>query len=190
VSFLKYLSKIGGRACDESKKGHSIMAREPRYSRERLLVHRLTSPVGTTNQQQEASHDHEEDHHDEEEQVVEKEKERNHKNTQHNIMPKSREPHRSRSEKPYSRDEHRQKKDDDGDTAPCSTFDALQLKPELLKGIYAYGFEKPSAIQQRAIRPMLRGRDVIAQSQSGTGKVRRAAIVIVATRRKMLPESM
>ncbi|KAL7581047.1 hypothetical protein ACA910_005851 [Epithemia clementina (nom. ined.)] len=46
----------------------------------------------------------------------------------------------------------------------------MQLKPDLLKGIYAYGFEKPSAIQQRAIRPIVRGRDVIAQSQSGTGK--------------------
>jgi ATP-dependent RNA helicase len=56
------------------------------------------------------------------------------------------------------------------DTAPCATFDSMQLKPDLLKGIYAYGFEKPSAIQQRAIRPIVRGRDVIAQSQSGTGK--------------------
>jgi superfamily II DNA/RNA helicase len=44
----------------------------------------------------------------------------------------------------------------------------MQLKPDLLKGIYAYGFEKPSAIRQRAIRPIIRGRDVIAQSQSGT----------------------
>ena len=32
------------------------------------------------------------------------------------------------------------------------------------------GFEKPSAIQRRAIIPILQGRDVIAQSQSGTGK--------------------
>ena len=54
--------------------------------------------------------------------------------------------------------------------APCPSFDAMNLKPDLLKGIYAYGFEKPSAIQQRAIRPIVRGRDVIAQSQSGTGK--------------------
>jgi ATP-dependent RNA helicase len=46
----------------------------------------------------------------------------------------------------------------------------MNLKPDLLRGIYAYGFEKPSAIQQRAIRPIIRGRDVIAQSQSGTGK--------------------
>jgi ATP-dependent helicase YprA (DUF1998 family) len=56
------------------------------------------------------------------------------------------------------------------DTEPCPTFDAMHLKPDLLKGVYAYGFEKPSAIQQRAIRPIVRGRDVIAQSQSGTGK--------------------
>lgn len=32
------------------------------------------------------------------------------------------------------------------------------------------GFERPSAIQQRAIRPIVQGHDVIAQSQSGTGK--------------------
>jgi len=53
---------------------------------------------------------------------------------------------------------------------PITTFDAMGLKEELLRGIYAYGFEKPSAIQQRAILPILKGRDVIAQSQSGTGK--------------------
>jgi len=46
----------------------------------------------------------------------------------------------------------------------------MGLKDDLLRGIYAYGFEKPSAIQQRAIEPILKGRDVIAQSQSGTGK--------------------
>ena len=56
------------------------------------------------------------------------------------------------------------------DTTPCPTFDSMSLKPTLLRGIYAYGFEKPSAIQQRAIKPIIRGRDVIAQSQSGTGK--------------------
>lgn len=50
------------------------------------------------------------------------------------------------------------------------SFDAMGLKEDLLRGIYAYGFEKPSAIQQRAIIPILKGRDVIAQSQSGTGK--------------------
>lgn len=46
----------------------------------------------------------------------------------------------------------------------------MNLKEELLRGIYAFGFEKPSAIQQRAIVPCCTGRDVIAQAQSGTGK--------------------
>ena len=34
----------------------------------------------------------------------------------------------------------------------------------------SYGFEKPSAIQQRAIKPVIDGRDTIGQAQSGTGK--------------------
>lgn len=49
-------------------------------------------------------------------------------------------------------------------------FDDMNLKEELLRGIFAYGFEKPSAIQQRAIAPVLKDHDVIAQAQSGTGK--------------------
>jgi len=32
-------------------------------------------------------------------------------------------------------------------------FDNMDLKPDLLRGVYAYGFERPSAIQQRAIVP-------------------------------------
>merc|ERR1712216_916158 len=50
------------------------------------------------------------------------------------------------------------------------TFDAMGLHENLLRGIYSYGFEKPSAIQQRAIRPVIDGRDTIGQAQSGTGK--------------------
>ena len=49
-------------------------------------------------------------------------------------------------------------------------FDNMNLKDDLLRGIYAYGFEKPSAIQQRAIVPLAKGNDLIAQAQSGTGK--------------------
>tara|TARA_Y100000992_G_scaffold301917_1_gene274167 strand:- start:5190 stop:6434 length:1245 start_codon:yes stop_codon:yes gene_type:complete len=41
---------------------------------------------------------------------------------------------------------------------------------QILRGIYAYGFENPSPIQQKALPPMLLGRDLIAQAQSGTGK--------------------
>jgi len=57
-----------------------------------------------------------------------------------------------------------------GDTEKTETFEAMGLREDLLRGIYAYGFERPSAVQQRAIRPITGGRDVIAQSQSGTGK--------------------
>jgi len=56
------------------------------------------------------------------------------------------------------------------------TFDDMDLKTDLLRGIYAYGFEKPSAIQQKAVKPLLTGRDVIAQAQSGTGKTATFAI--------------
>ena len=99
-------------------------------------------------------------------------------------MPKDRakEKRSDRKDIPYDRKPKHHKRDNDrhkhrsgtdhtnDDTAPVATFDEMNLKPDLLKGIYAYGFEKPSAIQQRAIRPIVRGRDVIAQSQSGTGK--------------------
>jgi len=50
------------------------------------------------------------------------------------------------------------------------SFDAMGLHENLLRGIYAYGFEKPSAIQQRGIVPFTKGLDVIQQAQSGTGK--------------------
>ena len=75
----------------------------------------------------------------------------------------------------------------------------MSLKEELLRGIYAYGFEKPSAIQQRAIVPCIKvglknanclgiflliffcvqGMDVIAQAQSGTGKTATFSIAIL-----------
>jgi len=55
----------------------------------------------------------------------------------------------------------------------------MGLKETLIKGIYGYGFEKPSAIQQRAIVPVITGRDVIAQAQSGTGKTATFSISIL-----------
>jgi translation initiation factor 4A len=53
---------------------------------------------------------------------------------------------------------------------PCKTFDEMSLSENLLRGIYAHGFEKPSAIQSVAIMPIVKGRDVLGQAQSGTGK--------------------
>ncbi|KAK6465550.1 hypothetical protein DFJ63DRAFT_24625 [Scheffersomyces coipomensis] len=49
-------------------------------------------------------------------------------------------------------------------------FDDLNLKPAIVRGVFGYGYENPSAIQQRAILPITEGRDVLAQAQSGTGK--------------------
>ena len=60
-----------------------------------------------------------------------------------------------------------------------NSFDDMGLKEELLRGIYAYGFEKPSAIQQRAIMPCIKGHDVIAQAQSGTGKTATFSVAIL-----------
>lgn len=51
-----------------------------------------------------------------------------------------------------------------------ATFESMNLKPDLLRGIYFYGFEYPSSIQSRAITQIISGKDVIAQAQSGTGK--------------------
>jgi ATP-dependent RNA helicase len=59
------------------------------------------------------------------------------------------------------------------------TFDAMGLREELTRGVYNYGFEKPSAIQQRAIVPIITGRDVIAQAQSGTGKTATFSIAML-----------
>lgn len=63
---------------------------------------------------------------------------------------------------------------EDQDRAPwpdeVTSFDDMKLHDTLLRGIYAYGFEKPSKIQSMAIMPMIAGRDVIAQAHSGTGK--------------------
>lgn len=49
-------------------------------------------------------------------------------------------------------------------------FESMGLKEELIRGIYSYGFEKPSTIQRRAIPEVMKGIDIIGQSQSGTGK--------------------
>jgi translation initiation factor 4A len=49
-------------------------------------------------------------------------------------------------------------------------WDELNIKQELLRGIFAYGFEKPSEIQKKSIPIMITGKDVIAQAQSGMGK--------------------
>jgi superfamily II DNA/RNA helicase len=72
---------------------------------------------------------------------------------------------------------------------PVTEFDDLNLKDKLLRGIYGYGFEKPSIIQQTAIRPVIDGCDVIGQAQSGTGKTATYSIGILQSIDETKPET-
>lgn len=105
---------------------------------------------------------------------------------------------------PSRRDDHGRRRGDGGDdrgrrrdgeepsrrpkaeaaTAPplavVTTFEAMGLSEPILRGVYAFGFEAPSAIQARAVAPILAGRDVIAQAQSGTGKTSMIALAAAA----------
>jgi len=56
------------------------------------------------------------------------------------------------------------------DVKVYTTFDDMSLNDQILRGIYAHGFERPSEIQKRGIVPIKEGHDLIAQAQSGTGK--------------------
>jgi translation initiation factor 4A len=75
----------------------------------------------------------------------------------------------------------------DSSESKIHSWDELNLNPNILRGIFAYGFENPSPIQQRAIKPVIEGRDVIAQAQSGTGKT--ATFTIGALQRVNIDES-
>lgn len=67
----------------------------------------------------------------------------------------------------------------DKETKIFENFDDMGLKENLLRGIYSYGFEKPSIIQKRAIVPIVKGKDVIAQAQSGTGKTGTFSVAVL-----------
>ncbi|KAG8225537.1 hypothetical protein J437_LFUL006076 [Ladona fulva] len=69
-------------------------------------------------------------------------------------------------------------KDPNSPLYSVKSFEALNLKPELLKGVYAMGFNSPSKIQETALPTLLADppQNMIAQSQSGTGKT--AAFVL------------
>jgi translation initiation factor 4A len=56
------------------------------------------------------------------------------------------------------------------ETVVYEKFEDMNIRPNILRGIFTYGFENPSTIQQKAIVPIATGKDIIGQSQSGTGK--------------------
>jgi ATP-dependent RNA helicase DeaD len=51
-----------------------------------------------------------------------------------------------------------------------NSFKELELRPQILRGVEEAGFEKPFPIQERAIGPLLAGRDIIGQAKTGSGK--------------------
>lgn len=62
------------------------------------------------------------------------------------------------------------------DVKVINNWDEYNLKDDLLRGIYAHGYETPSQIQKTAILPVIQKRDIIAQAPSGTGKTATFAI--------------
>lgn len=60
-----------------------------------------------------------------------------------------------------------------------SSFEELELSPEVLKAVSAMGFEKPTPIQEKTIPVLLSGKDVIGQAQTGTGKTAAFGIPVV-----------
>lgn len=69
--------------------------------------------------------------------------------------------------------------DDDSACTYVSNFENMNLKKSILRGIFAYGYENPSPIQIKAIPLFLKGDDIIAQAQSGTGKTAAFSISIL-----------
>ena len=61
-------------------------------------------------------------------------------------------------------------KEENNSSYEFQNWEDLDINQKLLRGIFAYGFEKPSPIQQKAIKPLIDKRDIVAQAQSGTGK--------------------
>jgi ATP-dependent RNA helicase DeaD len=68
----------------------------------------------------------------------------------------------------------------DQQPAPETGFRQFALSPELFKAINDVGYEVPSAIQEQAIQPLLEGRDVLGQAQTGTGKTAAFALPLLS----------
>jgi len=73
-------------------------------------------------------------------------------------------------DQPVNQGEEDEKLLDSNWTETVENFEDLNLKKDLLRGVFGYGFVKPSAIQQKAIKPIIMKKDIIAQAQSGSGK--------------------
>nr|CCC95450.1 unnamed protein product [Trypanosoma congolense IL3000] len=70
-----------------------------------------------------------------------------------------------------------------------STFEAMGLKEDLLRGMYGYGYKRPTAIQKRFIVPFLQSRDLVAQASSGSGKTSAFCICLLQACESTLRET-
>ena len=77
--------------------------------------------------------------------------------------------------------------DNEASLETFSKWDDLDIDPKILRSIYSFGFEIPSPIQCKAIIPISKGKDIIAQAQSGTGKT--AAFTLGALSRVNIDEN-
>lgn len=71
---------------------------------------------------------------------------------------------------PFQAEQNQSPQGQEGNVESYNTFEEMGLDENILYAIYQYGFEKPSPIQRLAIKPIVAGRDIIAQAQAGTGK--------------------
>lgn len=87
---------------------------------------------------------------------------------------------------------HQEEKEEDDDVTSFNDFSQFITKENVLRGIFSYGFNKPSKIQSLAIKPIKEKKDVIAQSQSGTGKTGAFALGILESidENKKYPQSI
>lgn len=69
---------------------------------------------------------------------------------------------------------------EDNNVEVYETFDSMNLKDNILRGVYAYGFEYPSEVQKKGIVAVINGKDSIVQAQSGTGKTATFSISLLS----------
>ena len=65
-------------------------------------------------------------------------------------------------------------------TSIGETFESLGLAKQVLQVIQDVGYETPSAIQSAAIPPLLEGRDILGQAQTGSGKTAAFALPLLS----------
>ncbi|HEY4590189.1 MAG TPA: DEAD/DEAH box helicase [Thermoanaerobaculia bacterium] len=68
---------------------------------------------------------------------------------------------------------------DDVEETDAATFESLGISEPILRTLIEIGYEAPTPIQEKTIPPMLAGRDLIGQAQTGTGKTAAFAIPIL-----------